>query len=64
MIDKYAAMGLFILTAIPLPGTGAWTASLLATLMDMRLSRAFFPIALGWWALAPSWRFCPTAWLR
>ena len=47
MIDKYAAMGLFILTAIPLPGTGAWTASLLATLMDMRLSRAFFPIALG-----------------
>ena len=23
------------------------TASLLATLMDMRLSRAFFPIALG-----------------
>ena len=43
MIDKYAAMGLFI----PLPGTGAWTASLLATLMDMRLSRAFFPIALG-----------------
>ena len=47
MIDKYAAMGLFILTAVPLPGTGAWTASLLATLMDMRLSRAFFPIALG-----------------
>ena len=59
MIDKYAAMGLFILTAIPLPGTGAWTASLLATLMDMRLSRAFFPIALG--ALAPSWQFCPMA---
>lgn len=47
MIDKYAGAGLFLLTAIPLPGTGAWTASLLATLMDMRLSRAFFPIALG-----------------
>lgn len=47
MVDKYAVAGLFILTAIPLPGTGAWTASLLATLLDLRLSRAFFPIALG-----------------
>lgn len=46
-IDKYAGWGLFILTAIPLPGTGAWTASLLATLMNMRLSQAFLPIALG-----------------
>lgn len=46
-IDKYAGWGLFILTAIPLPGTGAWTASLLATLMNMRLSQTFFPIALG-----------------
>ncbi len=47
VVDKYAAAGLFVLTAIPLPGTGAWTASLLATLLDMRLARAFPPIALG-----------------
>lgn len=47
ILDRYAGMGLFILTAIPLPGTGAWTASMLAALMDIRLSRAFFPIALG-----------------
>ena len=45
--EKYEVLGLFVLVAIPLPGTGAWTASLLATLMDMRLSRAFWPIALG-----------------
>ena len=38
---------LLLFVGIPLPGTGAWTASLLATLMDMRLSRAFWPIALG-----------------
>lgn len=47
MVDKYAAAGLFVLTAIPLPGTGAWTASLLAALLDMRLARAFPAIALG-----------------
>ena len=36
MIDKYAAMGLFILTAIPLPGTGAWTGTLAASILDMK----------------------------
>ena len=47
MIDKYAAMGLFILTAIPLPGTGAWTGALVAALLDIRMRHALPAIFLG-----------------
>ena len=32
---KYEMLGLFILVAIPLPGTGAWTGTLAASLLDM-----------------------------
>ncbi len=42
---KYEFWGLFILVAIPLPGTGAWTGALVAAMMDMRLKvrcRQFF----------------------
>ncbi len=46
-VKKYEAWGLFIFVAIPLPGTGAWTGSLLAALMDMRLKTAFPSIFLG-----------------
>ena len=44
---KYEALGLFVLVAIPLPGTGAWTGALVASLLDMRLKRAFPIIFLG-----------------
>ena len=44
---KYAFWGLFLLVAIPLPGTGAWTGSLVAAMLDMRLKKAFPAIALG-----------------
>ncbi|MBQ9354946.1 MAG: small multi-drug export protein [Clostridia bacterium] len=44
---KYAFWGLFVLVAIPLPGTGAWTGALVAAMLDMRLKRAFPSIALG-----------------
>ena len=47
MIDKYAAMGLFILTAIPLPGTGAWTGALAAAFLEMRLRKALPAVILG-----------------
>ena len=47
VVRKYAFWGLFILVAIPLPGTGAWTGALVAAMLDMRLKRAFPAIALG-----------------
>lgn len=44
---KSAFWGLFILVAIPLPGTGAWTGALIAAMLDMRLKKAFPAIAAG-----------------
>ena len=46
-VKKYSFWGLFILVAIPLPGTGAWTGALAASLLDMRLKRALPAIAMG-----------------
>lgn len=46
-VQKYSFWGLFILVAIPLPGTGAWTGALVASLLDMRLKRALPAIAVG-----------------
>lgn len=47
IVQKYAGLGLCILVAIPLPGTGAWTGALVAALMNMRLKRALPSIFLG-----------------
>jgi len=47
IVKKYAGIGLCILVAIPLPGTGAWTGALVAALMNMRLKRALPFIFLG-----------------
>ena len=46
-IEKYEALGLFFLVAIPLPGTGAWTGSLVAALFDIRLKTAIPVIFAG-----------------
>ena len=46
-VKKYELLGLFILVAIPLPGTGAWTGALVAALMDIRLKKSIPAIALG-----------------
>ncbi len=40
-------LGLFAFVAIPLPGTGAWTASLIATLMQLRVVKSTFAILIG-----------------
>ena len=47
LIVKYQMLGLFILVAIPLPGTGAWTGALVASLFDLRLKNAVPVIFLG-----------------
>ena len=47
LLKKYELLGLCILVAIPLPGTGAWTGSLVAAVFDIRLKHAFPVIALG-----------------
>lgn len=46
-VHKYQILGLVVLVAIPLPGTGAWTGALVAALMDIRLKSSIPAIALG-----------------
>ncbi len=46
-IEKYKALGLVILVAIPLPGTGAWTGALVATVLRMNRKTAFPCIVVG-----------------
>ena len=46
-VSKYKYIGLWLFVAIPLPGTGAWTGSLAAAFLDMRLRKAFPAVLLG-----------------
>lgn len=46
-IVKYKEWGLLLFVAIPLPGTGGWTGSLMAALMDLRMKKCLPIIALG-----------------
>jgi uncharacterized membrane protein len=46
-IQKYGAWGLLIFVAIPLPGTGVWSGSLAAALLDMRFKWTFPAILVG-----------------
>lgn len=46
-VQKYQSIGLWIFVAIPLPGTGAWTGSLAAAFLGMRLKRALPAVVLG-----------------
>lgn len=47
MVRRYKVLGLCVLVAIPLPGTGAWTGAMVAAFLDMRLRDALPSIALG-----------------
>ena len=47
LVRKYRLPGLLLLVAVPLPGTGAWTGALVATLLDIRLRHAFPAITAG-----------------
>lgn len=46
-IKKYKYYGLFLFVAIPLPGTGAWTGSMIASLLNMERKKSFIYISLG-----------------
>lgn len=46
-IDKYGYVGLILFVGIPLPGTGAWTGSLLAVLLGLDKKKSFVCILIG-----------------
>lgn len=46
-IEKYKEIGLIILVAIPLPGTGAWTGALVASVLGIERKKAFICIVAG-----------------
>ena len=46
-IQKYQFWGLVLFVGIPLPGTGAWTGALIASLLNIKLKKAVPAIFLG-----------------
>lgn len=46
-IEAYGFIGLMLFVGIPLPGTGAWTGSLVAALLHMKFWKAIAAILLG-----------------
>ncbi|HSH36688.1 small multi-drug export protein [Schnuerera sp.] len=46
-IKKYSLLGLFILVAIPIPTTGAWTGCIAATLLKLDYKNALIVILSG-----------------
>ncbi len=46
-LEKGEFLGLLLFVGIPLPGTGGWTGSLVASLMDMDFKKAIIAIFLG-----------------
>ena len=46
-IEKYGFWGLVLFVGIPLPGTGAWTGSLIASVLEMDRKKSFLAILIG-----------------
>lgn len=46
-LQNFAALGLFLFVAVPIPTTGAWVGSLIANFLDMPPKKAVPPIILG-----------------
>lgn len=46
-IEKYGYFGLVLFVGIPLPGTGAWTGCLAASVLEMNRKKSFFAVMLG-----------------
>lgn len=46
-IQNFLFIGLFIIVALPIPGTGAWSAALVCILLNLRLKYAMLAISSG-----------------
>lgn len=46
-VEKYEFFGLLLFVGIPLPGTGAWTGSLIASMLNIPFKKAFPATLLG-----------------
>ena len=46
-IEKFAYWGLFLFVAIPVPGTGAYTGSLVASCLNMNIKKSGIVITIG-----------------
>lgn len=46
-IEKYGFWGLVIFVGIPLPGTGAWTGCLIASVLEMDRKKSFLAASIG-----------------
>lgn len=46
-IEKYGYLGIVLFVGIPLPGTGAWTGSLIASVLEMDKKKTFFAVLAG-----------------
>jgi len=47
VVRRYGPIGLVLFVAVPLPSTGAWTASIAAFLLGIRIRHAFASISAG-----------------
>ena len=46
-IEKYSYWGVVIFVAVPLPGTGAWTGTLIASVLGLEPKKSFLAATLG-----------------
>nr|MBU1327950.1 small multi-drug export protein [Candidatus Omnitrophota bacterium] len=47
IIERYETLGLMLFVAVPLPGTGAWTGAIIASLLRMHFMPAFLSLSMG-----------------
>ncbi|MRS13109.1 MAG: ligand-binding protein SH3 [Actinobacteria bacterium] len=47
LVEKYGFLGLAVFVAIPLPGTGAYSGTAAAWLLDMDVKKGFLAVSLG-----------------
>lgn len=46
-IEKYGYLGVVLFVGIPLPGTGAWTGSLIASVLELNRKKTFIAVLIG-----------------